>query len=65
MYLYVNHNGTSAVDVSGGDVFRSSNDIAIGSLIRFTCAAGGDAEKWIVELLTPTATGGTIEAAVA
>ena len=65
MYLYVNHNGTSGADVAGGDVFRSSNDIAIGSLIRFTCAAGGDAEKWIVELLTPTATGGTIEAAVA
>ena len=61
MYLYVNHNGTSAVDVSGGDVFRSSNDIAVGSLIRFTCAQGGDAELWIVELLTPTATGGTIE----
>ena len=65
MYLYVNHNGTSAVDVSGGDVFRSSDDIAVGSLIRFTCAQGGDAELWIVELLTPTATGGTIEAAVA
>ena len=65
MYLYVNHNGTSAVDVAGGDVFRSSNDIAVGSLIRFTCAQGGDAELWIVELLTPTATGGTIEAAVA
>ena len=32
MYLYVNHNGTSAVDDSGGDVFRSSNDIAVGSL---------------------------------
>ena len=61
MYLYVNHNGTSAVDVAGGDVFRSSNDIAVGSLIRFTCAQGGDAELWIVELLTPTATGGTIE----
>ena len=61
MYLYVNHNGTSAADVSGGDVFRSSNDIAVGSLIRFTCAQGGDAELWIVELLTPTATGGTIE----
>ena len=42
MYLYVNHNGTSAADVSGGD-----------------------AELWIVELLTPTATGGTIETAVA
>ena len=65
MYLYVNHNGTSAVDVSGGDVFRSSNDIAVGSLIRFTCAQGGDAELWIVELLTPTATGGTIESATA
>ena len=65
MYLYVNHNGTSGVDVSGGDVFRSSNDIAVGSLIRFTCAQGGDAELWIVELLTPTATGGTIETAVA
>ena len=65
MYLYVNHNGTSAVDDSGGDVFRSSDDIAVGSLIRFTCAQGGDAELWIVELLTPTATGGTIEAAVA
>ena len=65
MYLYVNHNGTSAVDVSGGDVFRSSDDIAVGSLIRFTCAQGGDAELWIVELLTPTATGGTIETAVA
>ena len=64
MYLYINHNGTSAVDVSGGDVFRSSNDIAVGSLIRFTCAQGGDAELWIVELLTPTATGGTIEAAI-
>ena len=64
MYLYVNHNGTSAVDVAGGDVFRSSNDIAVGSLIRFTCAQGGDAELWIVELLTPTATGGTIEAAI-
>ena len=64
MYLYVNHNGTSGVDVSGGDVFRSSNDIAVGSLIRFTCAQGGDAELWIVELLTPTATGGTIEAAI-
>ena len=63
MYLYVNHNGTSGVDVSGGDVFRSSNDIAVGSLIRFTCAQGGDAELWIVELLTPTATGGTIESA--
>ena len=61
MYLYVNHNGTSAADVSGGDVFRSSTDIAVGSLIRFTCAQGGDAELWIVELLTPTATGGTIE----
>ena len=65
MYLYVNHNGTSAVDVGGGDVFRSSNDIAVGSLIRFTCAQGGDAELWIVELLTPTATGGTIESTVA
>ena len=65
MYLYVNHNGTSAVDVSGGDVFRSSNDIAVGSLIRFTCAQGGDAELWIVELLTPTATGGTIETTIA
>ena len=65
MYLYVNHNGTSAADVSGGDVFRSSTDIAVGSLIRFTCAQGGDAELWIVELLTPTATGGTIETAVA
>ena len=65
MYLYVNHNGTSGVDVSGGDVFRSSNDIAVGSLIRFTCAQGGDAELWIVELLTPTATGGTIESATA
>ena len=65
MYLYVNHNGTSAVDVSGGDVFRSSNDIAVGSLIRFTCAQGGDAELWIVELLTPTATGGTIESTTA
>ena len=65
MYLYVNHNGTSAVDVGGGDVFRSSNDIAVGSLIRFTCAQGGDAELWIVELLTPTATGGTIESATA
>ena len=61
MYLYVNHNGTSGADVSGGDVFRSSTDIAVGSLIRFTCAQGGDAELWIVELLTPTATGGTIE----
>ena len=65
MYLYVNHNGTSGADVSGGDVFRSSTDIAVGSLIRFTCAQGGDAELWIVELLTPTATGGTIESATA
>ena len=65
MYLYVNHNGTSGVDLGGGDVFRSSNDIAVGSLIRFTCAQGGDAELWIVELLTPTATGGTIEGAIA
>ena len=65
MYLYVNHNGTSAVDVSGGDVFRSSNNLGVGSLIRFTCAQGGDAELWIVELLTPTATGGTIESTTA
>ena len=45
--------------------FVHQMDIAVGSLIRFTCAQGGDAELWIVELLTPTATGGTIESAVA
>ena len=55
----------SIANVSGGDVFRSSNNLGVGSLIRFTCAQGADAELWIVELLTPTATGGTIESAIA
>ena len=63
IYLYVNHNGTSAADVAGGDVLRCVNDIWVGTLIRLTCAQGGDAELWIAEMLTPKAAGASVETA--
>ena len=63
IYLYINHNGTSAADVSGGDVLRTVNTIAVGTLIRLTCAQGGDAELWIAEMMTPTSSGASVETA--
>ena len=62
IYLYVNHNGTSAADISGGDVLRTVNSIGVGTLIRLTCAQGGDAELWIAEMMTPTASGASVQA---
>ena len=59
IYMYMNTAGTSGVDVDGGDVIAFTNAIPVGTICRLTCIEGGNAEKWIAEVLQPSGTAAT------
>ena len=61
----MNTAGTSGVDVDAHDVIRTTNDVPAGTLIRLVCVKGGAAEQWIAEVLQPSGSAATTEAAVA
>jgi len=65
IHLYGNDAGTAGADVDGGDVVRTQANAVAGTLMRFTCMKGGDAEQWVCEAFTPSGDLPTVEAAVA
>mgnify|MGYP001223531062 CR=1 FL=1 len=64
IFMYMNTAGTSGVDVDAHDVIRTTNDAPAGTLIRLVCVKGGAAEQWIAEVLQPSGSAATTEAAI-
>ena len=64
IFMYMNTAGTSGVDVDAHDVIRTTDDAPAGTLIRLVCVKGGAAEQWIAEVLQPSGSAATTEAAI-